>query len=426
MADSISITQPGSWWGRVAHTVSGWFVGGGASAGTRAESRLGQVSAAGVVGDVVLTDERAMRVAAVWACVRIISESISALPLGVYTRDAAGRVVSVKPTHQLYHLLKISPNALMAPVDFMGAVVFLLCFYGNAYAYKKRNGQGAVVALQLLDARRMDVLLDGEQMVYRYHRDGQYTDFTADEVVHFRGFSRDGLVGLSPIAHSSNAVGVAVAMEDHARDFYANGAKTPKILTTGEQLLTDDQRAQVKKNFSEIASGPARERLWVLEAGFDTKDIGVSPADAQMLEQRKLQVGEIARIFGVPPHLIGDVERSTSWGSGIEQQNIGFLQHTLRPYIVRIEQTIRKSLIAPQERASVWVEFKLDGLLRADTATRGAFLTQMVTNGIYTINEARKYENKPPVEGGDVPMVPLNMARLTDAQAAAQKEVQRG
>ncbi|HGZ0346670.1 TPA: phage portal protein, partial [Enterobacter cloacae] len=154
--------------------------------------------------------------------------------------------------------------------------------------------------------------------------------------------------------------GVAVAMEDQQRDFFANGAKSPQILSTGEKVLTEQQRSQVEENFKEIAGGPVKKRLWILEAGFSTSAIGVTPQDAEMMASRKFQVSELARFFGVPPHLVGDVEKSTSWGSGIEQQNLGFLQYTLQPYISRWENSVQRWLIPAKDVGRIHAEHNLD------------------------------------------------------------------
>ncbi len=191
-------------------------------------------------------------------------------------------------------------------------------------------------------------------------------------------------------------------MEDQQREFYANGAKSPKILTTGDKVLSKEQRTQVEENFKEIAGGPVKKRLWILEGGFKADDIGVSPQDAETMASRKFQVSELARFFGVPPHLVGDVEKSTSWGTGIEQQNLGFLQYTLQPYISRWENCIARWLLKPGDVGKYHAEHNLDGLLRGDSASRAAFMKAMGESGLRTINEMRRLDNYPPLEGGNV------------------------
>ncbi|MNJ46644.1 Phage portal protein [compost metagenome] len=277
-----------------------------------------------------------------------------------------------------------------------------LCFYGNAYALIERNGAGDVVSLIPLMSVNMDPRLEGGKIVYRYRRDTEYANFKQSEIFHLKGFGFNGLVGLSPIAFSAKTAGVAVAMEDQQRDFYGNGAKSPQILMTGDKVLSKEQRGQLEDNFKEIAGGPVRKRLWILEAGFTTQSIGVSPQDAETMASRKFQVSELARFFGVPPHLVGDVEKSTSWGSGIEQQNLGFLQYTLAPYLDWWEQAIHRWLVKPVDAGRYHAEHNLDGLLRGDSTARAAFMGVMVDKGLRTRDELRRLDNMPPLPGGDV------------------------
>jgi len=277
-----------------------------------------------------------------------------------------------------------------------------LAFYGNAYALVERNGAGDVISLLPLNSVNMDVRLEGKKIVYRYKRDSEYANFTQKDIFHLKGFGFNGLVGMSPIAFATKTAGVAVAMEDQQREFYANGAKSPKILSTGDKVLTKEQRDQLQENFKEIAGGPVKKRLWILEAGFTAQDIGVSPQDAETMASRKFQVSEIARFFGVPPHLVGDVEKSTSWGTGIEQQNLGFLQYTLEPYLTRWEQSIWRWLVKPSDISRIHAEHNLDGLLRGDSASRATFMTTLVNSGQRTVNEMRRLDNLPPLPGGDV------------------------
>jgi len=240
-------------------------------------------------------------------------------------------------------------------------------------------------------------------VVYRYKRDTEYADFKPSEIFHLKGFGFNGLVGLSPIAFAAKTAGVAVAMEDQQRDFYANGAKSPQLLMTGDgKMLNKEQRGQLEENFKEIAGGPVKKRLWILEAGFTTQAIGVSPQDAETMAARKFQVSELARFFGVPPHLVGDVEKSTSWGSGIEQQNLGFLQYTLSPYINRWEHALQRWIVKPADVGKYHAEHNLEGLLRGDSTARANFLKTLVDTGLMTVNEGRRLDNRPALPGGQV------------------------
>ncbi|WP_373962495.1 phage portal protein [Kosakonia sacchari] len=396
---TVDLRTNNGWWARLAS----WFVGGRLVTPDQG-SQTGPVSASGSLGDSVINDERILQISTVWRCVSLISTLTACLPLDVYETDSSDNRSKVGLDNPLARLLRYSPNQYMTAQEFREAMTMQLCFYGNAYALLERNSAGDVISLLPLLSANMDVRLDGKKIVYRYKRDREYANFQQKEIFHLKGFGFNGLVGLSPIAHACKSAGVAVAMEDQQREFYANGAKSPKILTTGDKVLTKDQRSQLEENFREIAGGPVKKRLWILEANFNTHDIGVSPQDAETMASRKFQVSELARFFGVPPHLVGDVEKSTSWGTGIEQQNLGFLQYTLQPYISRWENCIQRWMLKPADVGRYHAEHNLDGLLRGDSTSRAAFMKAMGEAGLRTINEQRRLDNMPPLPGGDVAM----------------------
>ena len=399
MADtdySIDLRTRSPFWARMAS-----FFTGGRLATPEKGSQTGPTSATGTVGDSIVSDERSLQIATVFACVRLISTVTAGLPLDVFetSKDDRSKVGLDNP---LARLLRYMPNQYMTAVEFREAMTMQLCFYGNAYALIERNSVGDVVSLMPLMTVQMDVRLEGKRVVYRYKRDTEYVDFKQSEIFHLKGFGFNGLVGLSPIAFGAKTTGVAVAMEDQQRDFYANGAKSPQILSTGDKTLTEAQRDQLDVNFKEISGGPVKKRLWILEAGFTTQAIGVTPQDAETMAARKFQVSELARFFGVPPHLVGDVEKSTSWGSGIEQQNLGFLQYTLSPYINRWEYAIERWLLKPGDLGRFHAEHNLEGLLRGDSTARANYLKTQVDTGLLTVNEGRRLDNRPPLPGGDV------------------------
>lgn len=393
---SIDLRTNNGLWARMAS----WFVGGRLVTPDQG-SQTGPVSAHGHLGDSSITDERALQISTVWACVRLISTVTSCLPLDVFETKNDNRA-KVGLDNPLARLLRYSPNQYMTAQEFRECMTMQLAFYGNAYALVERNGAGDVISLLPLNSVNMDVRLEGKKIVYRYKRDSEYANFNQKEIFHLKGFGFNGLVGMSPIAFATKTAGVAVAMEDQQREFYANGAKSPKILSTGDKVLSKVQRDQLEENFKEIAGGPVKKRLWILEADFKAEDIGVSPQDAETMASRKFQVSEIARFFGVPPHLVGDVEKSTSWGTGIEQQNLGFLQYTLAPYLTRWEQTIWRWLVKPTDIGRIHAEHNLDGLLRGDSASRATFMTTLVNSGQRMVNEMRRLDNMPPLPGGDV------------------------
>jgi len=399
MADtdySIDLRTRSPFWARMAS----FFVGGRLVTPEKG-SQTGPVSASGVVGESVVNDERSLQISTVFACVRLISSVTACLPLDVFETKGDDRT-KVGLDNPLARLLRYSPNQFMTAFDFRVAMTMQLCYYGNAYALIERNSAGDIISLVPLMSVNMDVRLEGKRIVYRYRRDTEYADFKHTDIFHLKGFGFNGLVGLSPIAFGAKTAGVAVAMEDQQRDFYANGAKSPQLLMTDGKILSKDQRAQLEENFKEISGGPVRKRLWILEGGFTTQAIGVSPQDAETMAARKFQVSELARFFGVPPHLVGDVEKSTSWGSGIEQQNLGFLQYTLDPYLEIWETSIQRWLVKPADVGRFHAEHNRAGLLSGDSTARANYMKTQVDTGLLTINEGRRIDNRPPLPGGDV------------------------
>ena len=400
MADtdySIDLRTRSPFWARMAS----FFVGGRLSTPNKG-SQTGPVSATGQVGDSVVTDERSLQISTVFACVRLISSVTACMPLDVFETKGEDRS-KVGLDNPLARLLKYRPNDFMTAFDFRVAMTMQLCYYGNSYALIERNAAGDVISLVPLMSVNMDVRLEGKRIVYRYRRDSEYADFKQSEIFHLKGFGFNGLVGLSPIAFAAKTASVAVAMEDQQRDFYANGAKSPQLLMTGDgKVLNKEQRAQVEENFKEISGGPVKKRLWILEGGFTTQAIGVSPQDAETMAARKFQVSELARFFGVPPHLVGDVEKSTSWGSGIEQQNLGFLQYSLDAYLEIWEGCILRWLVKPADLGRIHAEHNRDALLSGDSTARANYMKTKVDTGLLTVNEGRRIDNRPPLPGGDV------------------------
>lgn len=336
--------------------------------------------------------QTAMQLATVWACVRLISETIATLPLLVYTRDAQGGR-KVARDHWLYRIVHDSPNANMTAVEFWEAVGAQLCLWGNSYSLKTVS-IGQLVSLDLLRPDLMTVKTEKDgSILYCYSDPLGYVEYTEEEIFHVKGFGVDGLIGLSPVAYARNSFGSAMAADEATGKVFANGLRAAGALTL-PSTLNPEQRKQARESLAGQVTDVANTgRLIVLEGGMEYKPLSMNPEDAQMLETRSFQVSEICRWFRVPPYMVGHTEKSTSWGTGIEQQMIGFLTFALRPYLTRIEQSIRKGLLPAADRGKVWAEFSLEGLLRSDSAARAAFYSQMVQNGIYTRDDCRELEN---------------------------------
>jgi len=358
-----------------------------------------------------VTPDRALQLATVWSCVRLLSETIATLPLGVFEKNAEGHKQAATG-HPLYKLLHDQPNADFTAVEFWEGVVACLCLWGNAYA-EKSTSAGEIRALTLLRPECMTVDRDENGALrYTYTGDGERRVYREGSIFHVRGFGAGLDTGLSPIAFARQTLGTAMAADEAAAKMFANGVRPTGVLTI-DQVLKAEQREQLKKAIVEPMAGSANAGgIFTLEAGMKFQPITMNPEDAQMLETRAFHVEEICRWFRVPPFMIGHSEKSTSWGTGLEQQMIAFLTFALRPYLARIEQAVKRQLLSPVERLRFFAEFNLEGLLRADSQGRAALYNTFAQNGINTRNEIRARENLPPMPGGDVLTVQSNLVPL--------------
>ena len=396
------------------HIGSGWsFLFGSTSSGKTVNERT------------------AMQTTAVYACVRILAEAIAGLPLHIYRYKLDGGKERI-PQHPLYYLLHNEPNPEMSSFVFRETLMSHLLLWGNAYAQVVRNGRGQAVALYPLLPSKMEVsrAANGE-LIYTYYRDydenglnpkGGYITLRKDDVLHIPGLGFDGLIGYSPIAMAKNAIGMSLATEEYGAAFFANGANPGGVLEH-PGVIKDIQR--VKESWNSAYQGSANaHRVAVLEEGMKFQAIGIPPEQAQFLETRKFQINEIARIFRVPPHMVGDLEKSSF--SNIEQQSLEFVKYTLDPWVVRWEQSLQQSLILPSEKSSLFIKFNLDGLLRGDYQSRMNGYAVGRQNGWMSANDIRELEdmNRIPVEeGGDLYLVNGNMTKLADAGAFATNQV---
>lgn len=351
--------------------------------------------------------QTALQLATVWACVRLISETIATLPLLVYERGANGRLVA--RNHPLYALVHDQPNADMTAVEFWEAVVAQLCLWGNHYSLKTYSA-GVLVSLDPLRPDLMVVKTDDfGGLLYCYNDKTGYHEWTEDQIFHIKGFGIDGLIGLSPITYARNSLGNAMAADEASGKVFSNGMRAGGALSMAG-ILTPAQRKEVRESLAEQLAGTANTgKLMVLEGGSSYAPLSINPDDAQMLETRAFNIEEICRWFRVPPFMVGHSEKSTSWGTGLEQQMIGFLTFALRPYLTRIEQGIKKSLLSPADRIKYFAEFSLEGLMRADSAGRAALYASAAQNGWMDRNEIRELENRPPREGADKLTVQSNL-----------------
>ena len=371
----------------------------------------------------VVNERTAMQTTAVYACVRILAESIAGLPLHVYAYKGQGK--ERVPAHPLYFLLHDAPNPEMTSFVFRETLMTHLLLWGNAYAQILRDGMGRVIGLYPLLPDRMDVGRDSKtgELYYLYTRStegnpnfkgaGQIRLRRMD-VLHIPGLGFDGLVGYSPIAMAKTAIGIAIATEEYGATFFQNGARPAGVLEH-PGVVKDPEK--LRESWHSVYGGTKNVgKIALLEEGVKYQQIAIPPEEAQFLQTRKFQIDEIARLYRVPPHMVGDLEKSSF--SNIEQQSLEFVKYTLNPWVVRWEQALQKALLSNRERKDYFIRFNVDGLLRGDYKSRMEGYAIGRQNGWLSANDIRSIEDMNPInadEGGDLYLINGNMTKLEDA-----------
>ena len=370
----------------------------------------------------------AMQTTAVYACVRILAESIAGLPLHVYEYRGNGK--ERVPGHPLYFLLHDSPNPEMTSFIFRETAMIHLLLWGNSFSQIIRDGMRRVVGLYPLLPNRMSVDRDEQgEIVYTYTpisdskpnlKSGRSIKLRREDVLHIPGLGFDGLVGYSPIAMARNAIGMTLACEEYGSAFFVNGARPSGILKH-PGVLKDPSK--LRESWQAVYGGTANTgKVVVLEEGLDFQQISIPPEEAQFLETRKFQIDEIARLYRVPPHMIGDLEKSSF--NNIEQQSLEYVKYTLNPWVVRWEQSLQKALLLPSEQKRYFIKFNVDGLLRGDYQSRMQGYATGRQNGWLSANDIREMENMNPIpdeEGGNLYLINGNLTKLKDAGLFAKQ-----
>lgn len=373
---------------------------------TEQRSRVGDIDAG-----VPVNETTVLNLSAAWACVNLLAGTIASLPLMVYRTDAKGDRTVAKD-HPLYRVLHDSPNLDQTAMDFFEGGVAALELRGNMHARIGRLGD-RIVSLSPI-ARPSVRRTSSGALRYSWSEDGKHYDEPAENVLHVRGFGGSPLGGLSTIAFGRQVFGVSSAAHLSAARTFRNGAR-PGIILSFKDWLKKEQRDPLEKALEDKFTGAINDgRPFIAEGGSTVQTLGFSPEDTQLLASRGFGVEEVCRFFGVPPHMVGHTEKSTSWGTGLKDQTEGFVKFALRKRLKRIEQAIMKQLLTPADRASgIVVEFNLEGLLRGDSDGRASFYESGLRNGWTTINEVRRREGLPPVEGGDVPRMQMQNVPIT-------------
>lgn len=377
-----------------------------------------------------VNERTAMQTTAVYACVRILAEAVASLPLHVYEyQDDGGK--KLVHDHPLYYLLHDEPNPEMTSFVFRETLMSHLLIWGNAYAQIIRDGAGRVLGLYPLLPDKMEVQRDDKGNIYYvYSRNSdenpmfkEYGNIRlkAEDVLHIPGLGFDGLIGYSPIAMAKNAVGMTLACEEYGASFFANGANPGGVLEH-PGVLKDPSK--VRESWNSVYRGVSNaHKIAVLEEGMKYQQIGIPPEEAQFLETRKFQINEIARIYRIPPHMVGDLDKSSF--SNIEQQSLEFVKYTLDPWVIRWEQSLQRSLLLPGEKGKYFIKLNVDGLLRGDYQSRMNGYAVGRQNGWFSANDIREMENMNPIpdeEGGNLYLINGAMTKLADAGAFAKTD----
>jgi len=380
-----------------------------------------------------VNERTAMQTTAVYACVRILAETVASLPLHIYQYTDTGKKRVYD--HPLYRLLHDEPNEEMTSFVFRETLMSHLLVWGNAYAQIIRDGRGQVIGLYPLLPDKIEVdRADNGEIYYIYSRNSDENPnfkkngeiyLRQQEVLHIPGLGFDGLVGYSPIAMAKNAVGMTLACEEYGASFFANGANPGGVLEH-PGVLKDP--AKVRESWHSVYGGSRNAgKVAVLEEGMKYQQIGIPPEEAQFLETRKFQINEIARLYRIPPHMVGDLEKSSF--SNIDQQSLEFVKYTLDPWVVRWEQVLCKTLLLPAEKQKYFIKLNVDGLLRGDYQSRMNGYSIGRQNGWLSANDIRLMEDMNPIpaeEGGDLYLVNGSITKLKDAGAFAMRSADGG
>lgn len=380
--------------------IPAWFGMGGSAANRRAQGQQSDGTSPPPATDSTVTDDVALALSAVWACTKIISETVAGMPVVFYRKNGDGTRTE-DSAFWLSRLLNGSPNRWQTSVDYSTTLTISESMRGNAYSLIQRGLGDRIIGLVPLMASQMTVqLLDDGSKVFYYTNGSTTTAYAESSIWHTSMMPSNGVIGLSPLKYASRSIGISTSAEDRVGQLARNGFKPTGVLMY-DKVLKPDQRDQIRRQFADLQQGQG-DPLRVLEAGMSYQQVSLSPKDMQLIESRRFNVEDIARFWGVPSVLINDTTAGTVWGSGISEIIQGFYKFTVRPYLERREASIEKYLMSTSERMLYDVEYDFSVLLRGDEKTRIDNERNAVNGGLRTINEARRnLDGSPPVNGGN-------------------------
>lgn len=383
--------------------------------------QTGTSGSIGTDAGIAVSDERAMKVSAVWACVQYITNSVCSLPINFYEKTADGREELGR--HYLNDLFNDSPNPLMKPRDFRKAMTLQLCLWSNAYAEIFWSGNRPVAIVPLRPGR-MTPFLSGGELVYHYQTDEGMRIYSKRSILHLKGFGTDGIVGLERQSYARQTMGLSVSADVYASKQFANGGNSGAGYISFDEFLKKEQREQARElynGFHETAYEKGKARI--LEGGAKWNETGLNPDTMQMIETRGFQIGEIARFYGVPEVLIGGGSKSAAWPASFEQQLLSFLTFTLQDYLDEWEAGIKSSLILGSDKQKLFADHDVSGFIKMDSTAKSQLQASQVQNGLKTRNEIRKINNDPPKEGGDDLTVQVNLTPMDQLPKVGEENV---
>ena len=351
--------------------------------------------------------DTALTFTAVWSAIRLLTESVSSLPISVYKVENNGdRTEAVK--ENLYTLLKYKPNTYQNKITFFEKIMMDLCVNGNSYIYIERNRLARVTALYCMNYEDMTIIQKDNKLFYENSETGEV--YNSEDVLHFTGMTTDGIEGLSPIDQCKKAISWGMSIEEYGNTFFKNGAKLSGVLSTDRSLsetAIDRLRQSFNNTYSQLSGS---NQTAILEEGLTFKPVGISPDQAQFLASRTFSIEEVARIWNIPPHMLGDLSKSSF--NNIEMQSQEFVTFTLLPYLTRIENEMNLKLFRTSDVGKLFVKFNVNGLLRGNLKDRSDYYTKMINTGVMSINEVRALEDLNKIEDGDKHFMQLNMTTI--------------
>lgn len=379
-------------------------------------NQTGTSGGAGTDAGINVTDERALKVSAVWACVQYITNSCASLPLGFYEKGPNGRKELER--HALSDLFHVSPNRWMKPRDFRKAMTFQMTMWANAYAEIVWSGNRPVALIPLRPGRMTPFITDDGELTYHYQIESGIKIYSQKSIMHLKGFGSDGIIGLERTSYARQTLGISVSADTFASRQFANGGRSGGGYLMFDTFLTEPQREQAKKLYEGMSQTAYNKgKLWLLEGGVKYDPDTVNPDTMQMIETRGMQLGEIARFWGVPDVMIGAASGgSSAWPASFEQQVLFFLTFTLQDYLDEWQAGIKDSLLSPAERRTIIVDHDTSNFIKMDSKTKAEVQSRQVQNGLKSRNEIRLSNNDPAVDGADELTVQTNLAPLDELE----------